>query len=318
MMGRSIRARMALASVLPVFLVVLTIVSIFWQGRVQDLESSHQQRVELLVHQVAIFSAYDLFSGNTASLQSVVQEMQREPGVKAVWVFDAKGLAVASSGTSTNQSLQALTDPAYVAQQGQRQMDVRIEKILPASLPIEDLFSAGDVSKATQTTALGSAVIEVSRKELDDKKRDALLTASWVGLIGMLLGGLLAFRLGNWVVGPLVRISDMVKRIGQGNFSIEAAVAPDDPLQELQSSLNQMAKRLAWGRDDLERQVVVMDLAVMLALGGDALADFALLRSEPGLYGPVASDATVSRTTPRWPRTHQLRWLPSILPGRGP
>ena len=48
MMGRSIRARMALASVLPVFLVVLTIVSIFWQGRVQDLESSHQQRVELL------------------------------------------------------------------------------------------------------------------------------------------------------------------------------------------------------------------------------------------------------------------------------
>ena len=41
---------------------------------------------------------------------------------------------------------------------------------------------------------------------------------------------------------------------------------------------------------------VVLDLAVTLALGGDALADIALLRSEPGLYGSVASDATVSRT----------------------
>jgi Transposase DDE domain group 1 len=41
---------------------------------------------------------------------------------------------------------------------------------------------------------------------------------------------------------------------------------------------------------------VIMDLAVTLALGGDCLADVALLRSEPGLYGPVASDATVSRT----------------------
>jgi hypothetical protein len=41
---------------------------------------------------------------------------------------------------------------------------------------------------------------------------------------------------------------------------------------------------------------VVVDLAVTLALGGDCLADIALLRSEPGLYGPVASDATVSRT----------------------
>lgn len=41
---------------------------------------------------------------------------------------------------------------------------------------------------------------------------------------------------------------------------------------------------------------VVMDLAVTLALGGDCLADVALLRGEPGLYGQVASDPTVSRT----------------------
>ncbi len=41
---------------------------------------------------------------------------------------------------------------------------------------------------------------------------------------------------------------------------------------------------------------VVLDLAVTMALGGDCLADIALLRSEPGLYGSVASDATVSRT----------------------
>ena len=41
---------------------------------------------------------------------------------------------------------------------------------------------------------------------------------------------------------------------------------------------------------------VVLDLAVSLALGGDCLADIALLRAEPGVYGRVASDPTVSRT----------------------
>lgn len=41
---------------------------------------------------------------------------------------------------------------------------------------------------------------------------------------------------------------------------------------------------------------VVLDLALTLALGGDCLADVALLRAEPGVYGPVASDPTVSRT----------------------
>ena len=44
---------------------------------------------------------------------------------------------------------------------------------------------------------------------------------------------------------------------------------------------------------------ILLDLAVMLALGGDCLADLALLRSEPGVYGLVASDPTVSRMISR-------------------
>jgi len=36
----------------------------------------------------------------------------------------------------------------------------------------------------------------------------------------------------------------------------------------------------------------VLDLALTLALGGDCLADVALLRAEAGLYGLVASDPT--------------------------
>ncbi|GAA5141659.1 IS1380 family transposase [Pseudonocardia adelaidensis] len=44
---------------------------------------------------------------------------------------------------------------------------------------------------------------------------------------------------------------------------------------------------------------IVLDLAVMLGLGGDCLADVALLRAQPGVYGLVASDPTVSRTVDR-------------------
>lgn len=40
---------------------------------------------------------------------------------------------------------------------------------------------------------------------------------------------------------------------------------------------------------------VVCDLAVALAVGGDCLADVGVLRAEPGVFGAVASDPTVSR-----------------------
>lgn len=36
-------------------------------------------------------------------------------------------------------------------------------------------------------------------------------------------------------------------------------------------------------------------MALAVALGGDCLADVGMLRSEPDVFGPVASDATVSR-----------------------
>ncbi|MQS10710.1 IS1380 family transposase [Streptomyces kaniharaensis] len=40
---------------------------------------------------------------------------------------------------------------------------------------------------------------------------------------------------------------------------------------------------------------ILLDLALTVALGGDCLADVAMLRAEPAVFGPVASDPTVSR-----------------------
>lgn len=40
---------------------------------------------------------------------------------------------------------------------------------------------------------------------------------------------------------------------------------------------------------------VLLDVALGVALGGECLADVAMLRAEPDVFGPVASEPTVSR-----------------------
>ncbi|SBT89290.1 Transposase DDE domain group 1 [Streptomyces sp. DI166] len=40
---------------------------------------------------------------------------------------------------------------------------------------------------------------------------------------------------------------------------------------------------------------ILLDVALAVALGGDCLADVAMLRAEPAVFGPVTSDPTVSR-----------------------
>ena len=44
---------------------------------------------------------------------------------------------------------------------------------------------------------------------------------------------------------------------------------------------------------------IVLDLAVAAALGGACLADAGVLRAEPALFGPVASDPVISRLIAR-------------------
>jgi Cu2+-exporting ATPase len=59
-----------------------------------------------------------------------------------------------------------------------------------------------------------------------------------------------------------------------------------------------LARALEWWRPPRavhDPGKIVADLAVMLALGGDCLADIAILRPAPELFGPIASDPTVSR-----------------------
>jgi hypothetical protein len=49
-----------------------------------------------------------------------------------------------------------------------------------------------------------------------------------------------------------------------------------------------------WRKPTDDPAKIICDVA--LALGGDCLSDVAVLRTEPGLFGLVASEAPVSRT----------------------
>ena len=49
-------------------------------------------------------------------------------------------------------------------------------------------------------------------------------------------------------------------------------------------------------RRGLDRGQVLVDLAVMIADGGEAISDLAVLRNQPVLFGEVASNPTAWRT----------------------
>jgi hypothetical protein len=77
-----------------------------------------------------------------------------------------------------------------------------------------------------------------------------------------------------------------------GGVTLTETVAVNGLGTALRAGLSPWRKQLAVH----DPAKVVLDLALTLALGGECLADVAVIRSERGIYGPVASDPTVSRT----------------------
>jgi Transposase DDE domain group 1 len=67
----------------------------------------------------------------------------------------------------------------------------------------------------------------------------------------------------------------------------------------LQNGLSRALDRWRLPRAVHDPGKIVLDLAVAVALGGDCLADAGVLRAEPALFGPVASDPVVSRLIAR-------------------
>lgn len=252
MISREMRLRLSLATLVPLVLVMFGTAAAFWRWRVSDLEEANQRRVQLLAHQVAIFCANGLFSGNLASLQKVLEQTQREPGLRAVYVFGSSGELIAHSGGSAAARLTQLQSLAYAQEQRQHGIEVIRERIQSTVLPIEDMFASGE---AATPLVLGDAVLEFNRGTIERRERESLQTALLIALAGMALGGLLAVRLSQAVVQPIMRIYQRIERIGRGDFSRSQTLAPDAMLRGLEDSLNDMAQRLAWGRDELERQV---------------------------------------------------------------
>lgn len=67
----------------------------------------------------------------------------------------------------------------------------------------------------------------------------------------------------------------------------------------LDHALSQQLQRWRLTRAIHDPGKIITDLAVSLVLGGDCLADIAMLRAQPNLFGPTASDPTVSRLIDR-------------------
>jgi len=253
---RSITVRMLAAALLPVVVAVVTISGALWFAHVSDIDQAHAVRARLLLRQTALASEYGLFSGNAAVLQGIVNAVRKEADVSSVAVYDRSGIPIAYAGEMEFGRLAEIRLDSYQQSMRSRGIDVLLQTVTTPSVQVEDLYGTTDrLQGENASQVLGFVALKVSRETLQKRGVQALWLAMGIGGLGMLMGGVFALRLGRRVVDPILRVSADIQRIGNGDFS-GSALSPDDPLHDVQQKLNEMALRLAWGREEMEQRVV--------------------------------------------------------------
>ncbi len=255
-----IRLRMLLTALLPVVMVSAMLAIFFIFARFDDLQESYQERTRSVVRQLAMASEFGLFSGNPSQLQAVVSGVLREPDVIGVVVLDKGGQLLAHAGdASAARSVAFVPEDTQVFDEKHR-VDILGQAVFATGLVLDNLYEETAARSPGLSAQLGQVVVAFSRQSVDRHKKNMLFLGGISSLSGIIFGVLLALWLSRGVIRPILRVTNLIERIGRGDFSAAAQVRIDnsafgDPLGELQTTLHHMAKRLAHARDDLEMQV---------------------------------------------------------------
>ncbi|MBT0568769.1 response regulator [Curvibacter sp. CHRR-16] len=259
MLFTSIRRRMLLAALMPVVLVIVVLSSVFWMNRMNDLDATFLQHARLIARQAAASGVYGVFAGNVAVLGDIAAGAAKEPDVRSVAIFDINGKKLVSVGPLTYLDLDQARSDVQAHLVHQRNLELLVEPISSGAALQDDMYSTMTLSDGSVVERpLGYVVLEVSRQRLITSQKDLLFLALGVTLLGIVVGGILALQLGEGVMRPVMRITRMIERLGQGDLRPAHDARVDDPLYDLQIRLNQMAQRLAWGREEMEFRVATV------------------------------------------------------------
>ena len=255
-----IRARMLLAALLPVATVSLVLAVVFLLVRFDDIQASYQQRARSVARQLALASEYGLFSANQTQLQTVVRGALRDSEVRWVAVMDGKGQILASAGEGVDAHVLAYgakEDHVFGEAQG---VDTLSQPVFATGITLDDLYEQASSRSDGLPVQLGQVVVSFSRQAVDERKQSILMLGGFISLLGLIFGMVLAAGLSRGVIRPIWRVTRLIERIGQGDFSAANDTLADparsgESLQELQENLRKMAARLGHAQEELEQQV---------------------------------------------------------------
>lgn len=253
--------RVALLTLVPSLIMVVSLESFFLYSRFADLDQGLMERGKLIARQLASSSEYGVFSNNQAFLQNIAQGVLQQP--------DVRGLVILNSASETLVSAGVFSSPLKIGKAGNGQTPVLHEEvnllnpistskesiwvyqpIIPAQVALDDFDWKPSIQQA------GGVIVEMSRLHTERTKMRMLWFTVLVTGLFLAFSLYLVYLASRSITYPVRRLSEAVQAIREGKLDTRVALRTRvRELGMLTQGLNRMTEQLQEERSILHQRI---------------------------------------------------------------
>ena len=245
----SIKARIMLLATIPVTATAIVIAAYFIRGQLLNADQDLNSHGDSTARHLARACEYGVFAGNPDILRPIVVSTLEEESVISVTVTDQFGATIIQEVKPTpgNQNGRSSENDGTLSfSHAITLLPLEIDEMVT-----EPLSGADHPDSET----LGWVIVKLSTTEANMKRAAAIRNTLIITFLGIAMSILLALHFGNKLTSPLLRLTNTVRKIGEGNLDISIDTTSTGELGSLETGIGGMLQSLRDSRDNLQKQV---------------------------------------------------------------
>ena len=261
MIKPGIRLRVLWLAIVPAMLISMALLAYQTLTKLKDLESALAERGASMVRQLAPAVEYGVVSGNVEILTPLIRAAGQESDVTGVGVFDSQGKLITSLG-STHWARMP-DDKTYSGRVSRFSLKkslvfyapIRQTEIMLEDFTLVSVKPANEAAPAKSQKLAGWVGLELSTEGLLKDQQHVMLQSLVILLVGLTLSALIGWRMGRQITEPILSLSRVVGRIGEGHFAERVAADGTGEFGILQRGVNQMAGKLQSAHEHMQERI---------------------------------------------------------------
>jgi diguanylate cyclase (GGDEF)-like protein len=254
-----IKSRVILLGTLPALLFVLILAGYTTSNIFDILNQSLSDRGRIVASQLAPAAEYGVISGNRPVLQRLVQQvLSNESDLRTILVEDSRGHVLALSGPELPPALIAKLKKENLQETKLANGIIVTAPVYRSLVEIDDFnYPRGDAKDIgnIEQLQIGQVYVEISSQNLQNIKRDLIAKITIIGLFGLMLSALIAWRIGRNITKPIQEIAHAVNKVGDGMFVQTIIENSSGELKTLQKGFNSMSSSLKQAYDVMQDKI---------------------------------------------------------------